>query len=296
MRTGPAEAPIVLSFGGGTQTVAIVCLVAMGRLPRPDMVVMADTGREASETWDYAEELRRAAAEEARAAPRSGAAQPVEAGSVRPERRAAPAGVDARGRLPTFCSKEWKRRVVRRYLRAAGVGDCVTWIGISLDEFGRAKDSERKWQEFEWPLLFDVPLRRSECRQLVIDYGLPPPPRSSCWCCPHRQDPEWRRLREHYPEDWLGACEVDEAIRAQDRGPAGRVWLHKSRRPLAEAALEAGREDCRCSAPSTGATRGSAGCKSSTPTPGFVEGHVVLRIGGVIVLGRAEYTDYLFSV
>ena len=88
----------------------------------------------------------------------------------------------AEGRLPTFCSSEWKRRVVRRHLRAAGVADCVTWIGISLDEFGRAKDSERKWQKFDWPLLFSVPLRRSECRQLVIDFGLPPPPRSSCWC------------------------------------------------------------------------------------------------------------------
>lgn len=231
-----AEAkPVVLSFGGGTQTVAILVLVALGRLPRPDLVVMADTGREASETWDYAEAhvepLLKRLGLRLEIAPHTLARRDLY--SYKGE-LLLPAWTQG-GRLPTFCSSEWKRRVVRRHLRAAGVDACVTWIGISLDEFGRAKDSDRKWQEFRWPLLFDAPLRRSECRQLVIDYGLPPPPRSSCWCCPHRRDPEWRRLREHYPKDWQAACELDEAVRAADQ--QGGVWLHGSRRPLADAPL-----------------------------------------------------------
>lgn len=43
----------VLSYGGGVQTVAMVALVLQGRLPRPDMIVIADTSREKQSTWDY---------------------------------------------------------------------------------------------------------------------------------------------------------------------------------------------------------------------------------------------------
>ncbi len=46
---------IVWSYGGGTQSIAIALLVASGKLPKPDLIVFADTGREASETFEYTE-------------------------------------------------------------------------------------------------------------------------------------------------------------------------------------------------------------------------------------------------
>ena len=50
-----AERSLTWSYGGGTQSVAIAVLVAQGKLPKPECVAMADTGREASETWQYTE-------------------------------------------------------------------------------------------------------------------------------------------------------------------------------------------------------------------------------------------------
>jgi len=44
---------VVWSYGGGTQTAAIAVLILTGRLPRPDVTVIADTSRELSSTWDY---------------------------------------------------------------------------------------------------------------------------------------------------------------------------------------------------------------------------------------------------
>src|SRR5690242_16471812 len=44
---------ITWSYGGGTQTLAIAILIALGKLPKPDLIVMADTGDEATETWEY---------------------------------------------------------------------------------------------------------------------------------------------------------------------------------------------------------------------------------------------------
>ncbi len=38
---------ITMSYGGGKQTVAIVTLILEGKLPKPDFMVIADTGREA---------------------------------------------------------------------------------------------------------------------------------------------------------------------------------------------------------------------------------------------------------
>ncbi len=43
----------VWSYGGGTQSAAIAVLVLTGQLPKPDYVVMADTSREVTETWNY---------------------------------------------------------------------------------------------------------------------------------------------------------------------------------------------------------------------------------------------------
>lgn len=43
----------VWSSGGGTQSSAIAVLILKGLLPRPDAAVIADTGRENPETWEY---------------------------------------------------------------------------------------------------------------------------------------------------------------------------------------------------------------------------------------------------
>ena len=53
MKGKPVE---ILSYGGGMQTIAMCVLVAQGKLPRPDYVIAADTGREVPSTWEYARE------------------------------------------------------------------------------------------------------------------------------------------------------------------------------------------------------------------------------------------------
>ena len=44
---------ITLSYGGGKQTVALITLILEGKLPKPDLIVMADTGYEVSTTFEY---------------------------------------------------------------------------------------------------------------------------------------------------------------------------------------------------------------------------------------------------
>ena len=228
------------SYGGGTQSVAIAVLVAQGRLPRPECVVIADTGREASETWEYhaahtAPLLATAGVTVEVASHDLAAVDLYPAGGA--PRPLLPA-FTGEGKLPTYCSVEWKRRVVRRHLRAKGYGPARPvdlWLGISLDETERLRSSDVGWLRHRWPLCFDVRLTRAECRALIVGAGLPEPPRSACWMCPFRRNAEWRRLKEHYPEDWARAVALDESVRARD--PQKALYLHQSRVPLKDADL-----------------------------------------------------------
>jgi hypothetical protein len=113
------------------------------------------------------------------------------------------------------------------------------WLGISVDEIHRAKPSGVNWLEYDWPLLTEVPTNRIRCKEIVREAGLPEPPRSSCWMCPHRNDVEWRRLRDEYPNDWENAIQIEEQVREVDDD----IYLHRQRIPLSQADLNDDQRD-----------------------------------------------------
>ncbi len=222
----------ILNYGGGTQTAAMCVLVAQGKLPKPDYVIVADTGREMPSTWEYANEYMR----------------PLLA-SVGLELHIAPHTLSSRdlyspngdlllpvftsgGKMPTFCSSEWKARVVARYARGFGVktANMVNWIGFSLDEVNRIKGTEGR----RFPLV-ELMLTSADCKAVIEAAGLPLPRKSRCWMCPHQHNAEWREVRSD-PQLWRQAIELDEEIRDNDE--RGGVFLHPARVPLAQADIE----------------------------------------------------------
>jgi len=232
--------PVIWSFGGGTQSVAIAVLVAQGKLPKPDRIVMADTGREATETWEYLENVIRPMGFDVEIVGHEYATVDLFSGNGDV---LLPMYTPDGGRLSSYCSNEWKKRPIERWLRDHGYSSAnpiTNWLGISVDEIHRAKPNATGWIENHWPLLLDVPLRRDECRALVAEYGLPQPPRSSCWMCPHRGDEQWKRLRDHYPEDWDRAIDLEREVQAK-KDPF--VFLHGSRKTLGDADLNDSQAD-----------------------------------------------------
>lgn len=229
----------VLNYGGGVQTVAMCVLVAQGKLPRPERILIADTSWEAATTWDYLDEHVRPML--------AGIGLSVE---VAPHSLATVDLYDKNGvtlmpvftptgKLQSFCSNEWKLRVVRRYLRSVGYGpECPirNWIGYTTDEAHRLRVSDSQWANNHYPLCFDVPMRRADCRRLIRDFGLPVPHKSACYMCPHRTNEEWRVIRDYAPEQWQQAVAIDAEIRSNDQ--RGGVYLHRSLVPLAEANID----------------------------------------------------------
>lgn len=147
------------------------------------------------------------------------------------------------GQLRTFCSGEWKRDAIYRYLREPERGygpenPVIQWIGFSTNEKHRCKPSKRKWAEIHWPLImgYGVQLSAAECAQLVVDYGWPEPPESCCWMCPFQSDRQWRNQRDHEPADHAKAIAFDAKIIQTDE--RGGLFVHRSGVPLSQVNLD----------------------------------------------------------
>jgi hypothetical protein len=211
-------------------------LIHQGRLPRPDRIVIADTGYEFKKTWEYTEQniapMMAKMNLKIEIAPHSLSKVDLysEKGEVLIPAYDA-TKVDAKGnhvKLPTFCSNEWKTRVVRRYIGgAAGNPEgVVMWIGMSIEELGRAKMSGLDWCRNHWPLIRDIPKTRNECRDMVVAAGLPLPIKSRCFMCPHQQDDEWIEIQNE-PEEWQKSVKIDDQIFASHG-----LRLHRSGKAL----------------------------------------------------------------
>ena len=233
----------VWSCGGGTQSGAIASLIRSGKLPRPDIAFMTDTGRENSSTWPFVDGFIRPAL----------ASVGLELQIIKTEQFASialfSAGGDVLipgyttlgqevGKLSPFCSGTWKRDTGERWLRSQGVKECRNWIGISRDETRRIRAQHRSWLQLWYPLVFEVPMWRADCIKLIrADGWVGKIPHSSCRLCPNHADQEWREMKMERPEEFALVCSEESEIRVIDP----HFYLHESCVPLGEVDFEAQR-------------------------------------------------------
>ena len=225
----------VWSSGGGVQSSAIAALIVLGVLPKPDLCVIADTGYEASTTWRYMDSvvapalsaigvtLHRIRSEDYTTVGMYSTkgdillpAFTTESGSV--------------GKLPTYCSTEWKARVVQRFVRETLPEHKAFdfWMGMSTDEMRRVSTPLGKYQK-KYPLI-DLRMNRDDCLSVVGLIGWPTPPRSSCWLCPNRGTAEWQYLKDTASDDFDRAVDFEKYMQLFDED----LWLTQSAKPLAE--------------------------------------------------------------
>jgi hypothetical protein len=228
--------PQVWSSGGGVQSSAIAALICQGKLPKPDLAVMADTGREYSPVWDYMHEhvipdLRKAGVELHIAGHELST---VDLWSGKDGNTLIiPAFTDssgAPGMMPKFCNQEWKVRVVQRFCRQHGIKDADQWIGYTIDEMDRMRvyRDSMPWQHV-YPLI-ERRLRRSDCFSIICEMGWAEPPRSACWMCPYRSDQEWQLMQEECPSDFEKAKQLEAEVQQVDPN----AYLHRSCKPIGE--------------------------------------------------------------
>ncbi len=137
------------------------------------------------------------------------------------------------------CTSDFKIRVVAKWLKqhgATAAAPALTGLGISLDEFHRARtDSGIEWQALAYPLI-DLRLTRKDCEKIITAAGLPVPPKSSCYFCPFHNRQTWQALKRTRPDLFEKAVAIENHINDK-RGAIGKdaVRLHPSNTPLSGA-------------------------------------------------------------
>ena len=82
--------------------------------------------------------------------------------------------------------------------------------------------------------LVDLKMARQDCLDWIKDNGYQKPSRSACIGCPYHSDAEWIDLKENSPEEFMQAVEFEKDINKRGTTYEGKVFLHRSLRPLDE--------------------------------------------------------------
>ena len=263
---GPLESAKLraLSMGAGVQTTALALMACRGIVgPRPDVVIMSDTGDESSKTYHHWRWLKTEIARLSngqvecidvsrgeRLSDRIRKRASGEAGYGKQERFvSAPFFTSNGGQGKRQCTREFKIEPLEKEQRRLmgfkprqriPAKSCEVWIGITTNEIVRAGAAFAPWAVNRYPLL-EQRMSRSDCERWLIAEGYPVPPKSACVFCPYRSDREWRWLKENDPDAFEEACQIDELIR-RSPGMKYQEYLHDSRRPLREVDLSTAEE------------------------------------------------------
>jgi len=218
--------PLVVSFGGGTNSAAMLIEMARRKV-RPDLIMFADTGGELPETIRFVANFSEWL--EAHDMP------PVV--TVREERQTLEQEVLAANTLPSLafgfrsCSDKYKVRPQERYLKqwqpaldawAAG-GKVVKLIGYDAGESHRVKNHDDKRFMVAYPLV-EWGWRRRECVATVEAAGFRPA-KSACWFCPASKRGEVLSLAKTHPELFARAVAMESnATTATTAIGLGRNW------------------------------------------------------------------------
>lgn len=109
----------------------------------------------------------------------------------------------------------------------------IVWIGISLDEASRIKDSTVPWARSRWPLT-EQRITRKKCLNWLELHGYPEAPKSACRWCPYHNDEQWRLQKENTPDEFAKSVAFEKALQkiCADGGAREVPYLHDSLVPL----------------------------------------------------------------
>ena len=135
------------------------------------------------------------------------------------------------GLLSRQCTSDYKVRLIKRTVRQFAEANppelrVTQYLGISLDEIIRMKDSQVDYITNRYPLIEHRVNRAAIMAYMKERYPEAPVARSACFFCPFRSIAEWRELRADYPGLYAEAIEMERALRQMKRGP---FYLYKGK-------------------------------------------------------------------
>ena len=216
----------VLSYGGGTQSTAMLLMIANGSLPKPDIVIHADTGSELPETYDFINTAKDFTENELN----------IPFVIVKSHLGSLHQYYLDNNSMPIIgirsCTDKFKIRPQRRFMRSIvgnkkGVLMAECWLGITTEEAKRRTESNVKWCGLRYPLLDEIPTTRNECIEMNTLAGWEVG-KSGCHCCPYQGGKTWLWLKENHPSLFDISVEMEKrkiAVRGGARGLYQNILL-----------------------------------------------------------------------
>ena len=246
----------VLSFGGGTQSTALLLKALEGEVNGviPDYIIFSDTGNEPYYVMDQVERvnehIKKKYGKEIIYTDNGNIFKDLVKATETGERVASLPfhtvdGIGEKGLAMRQCTSEYKIVPVNRkirellgYKKGQRVKEMVhIWKGISTDEIQRVKPINLGWQTAEHPLVDILSIDRSACIAYVERELNFTPYASACIICPFHDNHAWLEIKRKDPTGFKEACELDELIRSKLRYK-NELYLHKSRKPLKDVDLQ----------------------------------------------------------
>lgn len=231
---------IVMSYGGGTNSTAMLVGIIERGEQSPDYITFADTASEQQYTYDHMKIVNDWC--ESVGFPRITvvkATQPqmIKDGSLFNESVRL-------GSLPSkaygngSCSLKWKIEPQNRWNRKLAerlgipLSDIVRLVGFDADELPRYEraislahnqPTKQRFPLIEWDW------GRAECVAAIARAGLPQPGKSSCVMCPSMKKHEILALRKNYPVTFANIIEMERrAMAGEGQASASRSGLGRT--------------------------------------------------------------------
>jgi hypothetical protein len=232
----------VVSFGGGVQSTALLVLAAQGEIDFATML-FANVGDDSENpaTLDYVRGVAMPYALshgieliELRRQWRDGRDWTLLQSLEAPDSRSVNIPVRMANGAPgnRNCTETFKIKVVSGWLKEHGAtaqNIATVALGISLDEFSRARSSSGfPHYGITYPLL-ERRMDRAACQALITRAGLPTPPKSACFFCPMKGVGAWLEMRRAEPELFARSVALERLLNER-RAALGKDDIYLSSR------------------------------------------------------------------
>lgn len=201
-----------ISLGGGRQSTLLAIMASEGLL-EADFAIFSDPGSEMPKTYDYLVNTLLPYCEERNfpiiwLKPNGDYITRENIYDYYYEKKALPF------RINRYCTGNWKIRPIHRYcLKKYPENDFISYLGFSMDEVHRMKDSIHKRFTNEYPLI-DLKIWNRDLKKRYQERNLTYPVKSGCFFCPFNRKAEWKNLLYNYPNLFEKAIQLEENANA----------------------------------------------------------------------------------
>ena len=244
----------IISLGLGIQSTAMYLMSSLGHIDRADYAIFADPDAELPDTYKLWNDLKIWSKSNngiALIKKKKSIYNDIIKGYKKNTRVAKiPAHTSSGGIMLRQCTGEYKINVVVQEVRRLHklkkrqhMKPTEMWLGISLDEIQRMKESQLYNIKYKYPLI-DKKLTRSDCISVLEENNFVNVKKSSCTFCPYHNNRTWKDLKSNYPQEWDKAVKLDKIIRDSSQyNIKDKLYLHSSKQPLDEAYLQEDQEE-----------------------------------------------------